>query len=79
MKHIKGKKLYRSQTDKVWAGVCGGLGEYFEIDPLLIRVVFMILVIISGVWPALGIYIIIMLIVPYKPDSHIRDAEVVSE
>ena len=32
------KKLYRSTKDKVLAGVCGGLGEYFDVDPTLIRI-----------------------------------------
>ena len=34
---MNGKKLYRSNRDKMFLGVCGGLGEYFDVDPTLIR------------------------------------------
>jgi len=36
------KRLYRSNTNKVIAGVCGGIGEYFDVDPVLIRVVWIV-------------------------------------
>lgn len=56
------RRLFRSRTQKVVAGVCGGLGEYFNIDPTLIRVVFAILAFING----LGIiaYIAMWLVFP---------------
>ena len=37
------KKLYRSQENKIIAGICGGLGEYFNVDPVLIRTIYLIL------------------------------------
>ncbi|MCK4944106.1 MAG: PspC domain-containing protein, partial [Candidatus Aminicenantes bacterium] len=37
------KRLYRSQKDKIIAGVCGGIGEYFGIDPVIIRIITVIL------------------------------------
>lgn len=43
-----GKKLTKSATDKKLAGVCGGLGEYFNLDPILFRAIFVILVICAG-------------------------------
>lgn len=36
------KKLYRSKTNKMLCGVCGGIGEYFNVDPTLIRLLFVI-------------------------------------
>ena len=42
------RRLFRSRTQRVIGGVCGGLGEYFNIDPALIRVVFVILSLING-------------------------------
>lgn len=36
------KKLYRSRTNKMLCGVCGGIGEYFNVDPTLIRLLFVI-------------------------------------
>jgi phage shock protein PspC (stress-responsive transcriptional regulator) len=57
------KKLYRSRDDRMIAGVCGGLGEYFEIDPTLIRLAFVLGVIFtySGLF---WVYIILMIVVP---------------
>jgi phage shock protein PspC (stress-responsive transcriptional regulator) len=59
------KRFYRSRTDKVFAGVCGGLGEYFNIDPILIRLLFLVLIIAAG--GGLLAYIILWIITPEKP------------
>ena len=40
-------RLYRSSTDKVLAGVCGGLGDYFNIDPTIIRIIYVLLTVFS--------------------------------
>ena len=42
------KKLYRSETDRKLAGVCGGLGEYFDIDPVIFRIIFVVLLFMGG-------------------------------
>lgn len=59
------KKLYRSVTDKMIAGVCGGLAEYFEIDSTLVRILFLALLIFGG--GGFLIYIIMWIVVPKKP------------
>ncbi len=64
------KKLYKSDSDRVFAGVIGGLGEYFDIDPVILRLGFLIIVIVTGVFPAIIAYIIGALIVPKKPIVH---------
>ncbi len=56
------KKFYRSSTDRVIWGVCGGLGEYFGIDSTLIRILFIILALGSGVGVLL--YIILAIVAP---------------
>lgn len=61
------KKLYRSQTDRVFAGICGGLGEYFTIDPVLLRIIWLLVVIFTGVVPGLIAYIIAAFIIPVRP------------
>ena len=56
------KKLYRSRTDrKIW-GVCGGLAQYFDIDPTIVRVIFFVSLLCGtlGFW----IYIIMTIVVP---------------
>ncbi|MGL4779778.1 MAG: PspC domain-containing protein [Bacteroidales bacterium] len=61
------KKLYRSSTDKMIAGVCGGLGDYFNVDPTLIRLGAVILLFITALFPTIIAYIIAAIIVPVKP------------
>ncbi len=56
------KRLTRSTTNKVIAGVCGGLGEYFNIDPTILRILFVALVIWGGSGALL--YIVLWLVVP---------------
>ena len=56
------RKLYRSQNQRMLAGVCGGLAEYFNVDATLIRVLFLILAVFGG--SGLVIYVVMWLIVP---------------
>ncbi len=57
----RGKRLYRSQEDRMIAGVCGGLGEYFEVDPTLIRILWILFSIAggAGILAYIAAYIII--------------------
>ena len=57
------KKLYRS-PNRVIAGVCGGIAEYFDVDPTLIRVIYMILSLFSAAFPGFLLYIILMIMIP---------------
>jgi len=59
------KRLYRSRKDKIIAGVCGGMGEYFNIDPVWIRIIFILLTILQGV--GLLVYIIAWILMPINP------------
>ncbi len=59
------KKLYRSRTDRMLGGVCGGLGEYLAIDSTLIRILFIVLAFAGG--PGLIAYLIMLFIVPEEP------------
>lgn len=59
------KKLTRS-NNKMVAGVCAGIAEYFEIDPTLVRVCYAALSIFSAGFPGLLLYIILMIIMPQK-------------
>ena len=58
------KKLYRSETNKIVSGVCGGLGEYFDVDPTIVRIVLIILTLATGVF--LFGYILAWIIVPKR-------------
>ena len=57
------KKLYRSRKERMICGVCGGVGEYFHIDPTIIRLIWVILT-IGGFGSGLLAYIIAAVIIP---------------
>jgi phage shock protein C len=61
------KKLYRSRENKVFCGLMGGLGEYFEIDPKLLRVAWIMICVLSVCFPAIFAYIFSCMIVPMAP------------
>ena len=61
------KKLMKS-TNKMVAGVCAGIAEYFDIDPTIVRIVYAILSICSVGFPGLILYIILALIMP-QPEA----------
>ena len=61
------RKLYRSRTDRKLAGVCGGLAEYFNLDPTLIRVLFIILAVLGG--SGIIIYLAMWILVPNQPQG----------
>mgnify|MGYP000841396397 CR=1 FL=1 len=42
------KRLYRSSDNRVFAGICGGLGEYFDVDPTVVRVVYVLLSLLTA-------------------------------
>ena len=71
------KRLYRSSTDVVLGGVCGGLGDYMGIDPVLIRLLFVFLAVVNGFGVLL--YLILWIILPEKerigesPEDVIRE------
>ena len=61
------KKLYRSKKNRKIAGVCGGIAEYFDIDPIIVRLLTLILVLSVG--SGLIAYIIAWIVVPEEPDN----------
>jgi phage shock protein C len=59
------KKLQRSRSDRKVAGVCGGLGKYFNIDPTVIRVIFAVLLLPGG-FPGFLPYVILWVVMPVE-------------
>ena len=58
------KKLKRDTQNQMFAGVCAGIGKYFDIDPTLVRLVFALLTLITGIIPGILLYVIAMFIIP---------------
>ena len=62
------KKLYKSSDNKIISGVIGGLGEYYDVDPTILRLAYIIIAMTTACLPAVVGYIIAVLIVPKKPN-----------
>ena len=62
------KKLYRSTKNQMIGGVCGGIGEYFNIDPTLIRFAFV--AIACAIWTVIILYIFGLIIIPLNPGKN---------
>ena len=65
-------KLYRSQSDKMIGGVCGGLAGHYKIDPSLVRLAFALLFFLGG--HGLLLYLILWIIIPGQPAGSVVDA-----
>ena len=68
-KATKMKTFFRSRNNKAIAGICGGLGEYLSIDPLIIRFLFILLAFITGVIPIVISYLLGWIIIPLKSEE----------
>ena len=71
------KRLYRSSTDKKIAGVAAGMAEYFNIDPTVSRVAWLIFILVTWFFPGLLLYIILVFLIPVEPQI-IKDSEKVT-
>lgn len=61
-----GKKLYRSRENKTISGVCGGIAEYFAIDPTIVRIILVLLSLLTDL-AGIPAYIVAVLIIPERP------------
>lgn len=68
------KRLYRSTTNRSFAGILGGLGEYFDVDPTALRVFFVFFVLITGFFPGVLAYLIAIFMIPPDHRSHEKDS-----
>jgi phage shock protein C len=65
---IYNKKLYKSRDNKIIAGVMGGLGEYFEVDPVLFRVVYLGICAFTAFIPGMFAYLLMAIVMPKRPE-----------
>jgi phage shock protein C len=61
-----GKKLYRSSSNEMIAGVCAGIADYFNVDPTIVRLAFLLMALAGG--PGVILYIIVVLVIPEEGD-----------
>ncbi len=62
------KRLYKSK-DKLVCGVLGGLAEYLDVDPTIVRIIYAALSVFTAGFPGVLLYIICALVVPFKPEN----------
>jgi len=60
------KRLFRTKRDSILGGVCGGIAEYFDLDPSLVRIGYILLSILSAAFPGFLVYIILWIVIPEK-------------
>jgi len=63
----EGKKIHRSQKDRIIFGVCGGLAEYFDINPFLVRFIFVLFILVGGA--GVPLYLILAILMPNEENS----------
>jgi len=61
------RRLYRSRSERILGGVCGGLGKYLSLDPTIVRLIFVLLALAGG--PGLIAYLILLVVVPEEPQA----------
>lgn len=60
------KKLYKSRENRIIAGIIGGIGEQLNIDPVILRLIWVVITVFTGFVPGIIVYIIAIFIVPEK-------------
>lgn len=70
-------RLMRSQSEQMIAGVCGGLAQYLGVDPVLVRLAFLLLIPAGGV--GLPLYFILMIIMPSESDVDLSQSEIMEK
>lgn len=60
----QGKRYKRSREDRVLGGVCGGLANYFDVDPTLVRVGWVVLAFATAAFPGFLVYVLLWLLAP---------------
>ncbi len=72
-KQVPKKRLYRSEKNEMIAGVCAGLAEYFEIDPSIIRIAFVLFTLMGG--SGILVYILLWIVMPEEADADTASAD----
>jgi len=62
------KRLYRSRKERMLGGICGGLGEHIDVDPTIIRLVWVVVTLLS-LGTGIIVYLIAWIIIPESPDE----------
>lgn len=69
MSEDRPKRLFRSRNDRMIAGVLGGVSEYLNLDPSLVRIVYVLVTVLTGFVPGIFLYLLLAIIVPAQPKA----------
>jgi phage shock protein C len=67
------RRLYRSKVDRIFAGVCSGFADYFSIDPTIVRVLWLVITFLSGIWTGILAYLACLIIMKDNPHQNYAD------
>jgi phage shock protein C len=73
------RRLFRSQQNRIFMGVCGGLGEYFNVDPVIIRVITVLLILFTWIVPGIIAYLVMALVIPLQGAAPGKPEDVLHE
>lgn len=73
------KRLYKSKGNRVISGVLGGVGEYFNVDPVILRVAYIVISAFAWFVPGIVAYILMTIVIPQRPESIHEEAKVKHE
>ncbi|HEX5395115.1 MAG TPA: PspC domain-containing protein [Candidatus Saccharimonadales bacterium] len=62
------KRLYRSEKDRMISGICGGIGEYYDTDPTIIRVLWVLVAVLTVFFPMFIAYLVLAIIIPSESE-----------
>jgi phage shock protein PspC (stress-responsive transcriptional regulator) len=66
---LTSRRLARSSSDRMLAGVCAGIGKYLDMDPTLVRVLYAVLAFFTGIVPGLVVYVVLAFLLPSDQDA----------
>jgi phage shock protein C len=64
---LKHKRLYRSPKEAIVLGIAAGVGHYFEVDPVFVRLAALVIAALTHIWPAVLVYGVLFFVVPIDP------------
>lgn len=65
--NLKNKRLYRSPREAIVLGIAAGLGHYFEVDPVFVRLLWIVAAALTNLWPAVCAYALLFFVIPVDP------------
>ena len=66
------RKLMRSRSDRKIAGVCAGLAEHLDLDPTLMRLLWIFVIIMTGIFPGIVVYLLAWIVMPEEPSASLQ-------